>query len=61
VTSLASFASASPRWRTLGTGPAYVKKQGMILYRAETIENFVASKERTKTRDDDLGRKGERS
>jgi hypothetical protein len=41
------------RWRVLGTGPAYVKKQGRILYRAETIEKFVTSKERTKTRDDD--------
>lgn len=39
------------RWRVLGTGPGYVKKQGRILYRAETVEKFVTSKERTKTRD----------
>lgn len=45
------------RWRVLGTGPGYVKKQGRILYRAETIEKFVTSKERTKTRDDDPGRR----
>ena len=45
------------RWRTLGTGPAYVKKQGRILYRAETIENFVTSNERIRTRDDDPGRR----
>ncbi|MER9815116.1 helix-turn-helix domain-containing protein [Mesorhizobium sp. M0129] len=38
------------RWRVLGTGPGYVKKQGRILYRAEAIETFVTSKERTKTR-----------
>ncbi|MER9026150.1 helix-turn-helix domain-containing protein [Mesorhizobium sp. M0166] len=44
------------RWRVLGTGPDYGKKQGRILYRAETIEIFVTSKERTKTRGDDLGR-----
>jgi len=37
-------------WRVLGTGPGYVKKQGRILYRAETVEQFVTSKERTKTR-----------
>jgi len=40
------------RWRVLGTGPGYVKKQGRILYRAETIQGFVSSKERTKTRDE---------
>ncbi|WP_287310851.1 helix-turn-helix domain-containing protein [Mesorhizobium sp.] len=40
------------RWRVLGTGPGYVKKQGRILYRAETIEKFVTSKERTKTREE---------
>ncbi|MER9505994.1 helix-turn-helix domain-containing protein [Mesorhizobium sp. M0579] len=40
------------RWRVLGTGPGYVKKQGRILYRAETIQSFVTSKERTKTRDE---------
>ncbi|WP_245491084.1 helix-turn-helix domain-containing protein [Mesorhizobium sp. M2A.F.Ca.ET.037.01.1.1] len=40
------------RWRVLGTGPGYVKKQGRILYRAETVEKFVTSKERTKTRDE---------
>ncbi|TIV60305.1 helix-turn-helix domain-containing protein [Mesorhizobium sp.] len=40
------------RWRVLGTGPGYVKKQGRILYRAETVEKFVISKERTKTRDE---------
>ncbi|RWF64132.1 MAG: DNA-binding protein [Mesorhizobium sp.] len=39
------------RWRVLGTGPGYVKKQGRILYRAETVEKFVTSKERTKTRE----------
>lgn len=43
------------RWRVMGTGPGYVKKQGRILYRAETIQNFVTSKERTKTRDDAAG------
>ncbi|MER9158895.1 helix-turn-helix domain-containing protein [Mesorhizobium sp. M0145] len=45
------------RWRVLGTGPGYVKKQGRILYRAETIEKFVTSKERIKTRDDDPARR----
>ncbi|RWE59867.1 MAG: DNA-binding protein [Mesorhizobium sp.] len=44
------------RWRVLGTGPGYVKKQGRILYRAETIEKFVTSKERTKTRDEGDGK-----
>ncbi|RVD40996.1 DNA-binding protein [Mesorhizobium sp. M4A.F.Ca.ET.020.02.1.1] len=43
------------RWRVLGTGPGYVKKQGRILYRAETVEKFVTSKERTKTRGTDAG------
>ncbi|RWD70935.1 MAG: DNA-binding protein [Mesorhizobium sp.] len=43
------------RWRVLGTGPGYVKKQGRILYRAETVEKFVTSKERTKTRDGGSG------
>ncbi|AZO32431.1 hypothetical protein [Mesorhizobium sp. M1B.F.Ca.ET.045.04.1.1] len=38
------------RSRVLGSGLGYVKKQGRILYRAETVEKFVTSKERTKTR-----------
>ncbi|QOF71708.1 helix-turn-helix domain-containing protein [Aminobacter sp. SR38] len=38
------------RWRGDGTGPAYVKRAGRILYRESDIAQYLAKATRTKTR-----------
>lgn len=38
------------RWRTLGTGPEYIKMSGRIFYRTAVLEAFLASSQRKKTR-----------
>lgn len=49
---LRSSVSTLARWRTLGTGPEYVKRQGRVLYSNDTLEAFLKGQTRTKTRDE---------
>lgn len=48
---LRSSVSTLARWRTLGTGPEYVKRQGRVLYRLDRLEAYLDANTRNATRD----------
>jgi predicted site-specific integrase-resolvase len=37
------------RWRRLGTGPRFLKRSGIIFYRAEDVSEFETQRDRIRT------------